>query len=71
MKFKFIERGNRGRAEYDFETETFSWEYDGNHDEIRRLLEVLDDGPTYTEMVTGPPLDDVADEEPYRQTESY
>lgn len=71
MEFKFIERGNRGRAEYDFETETYSWEYDGDHEEIRGLLEMLDDGPVYDEMDTGPPPDDAPDERPVLPREQY
>jgi hypothetical protein len=56
MKFVFIERGNRGWAEYDESTETFSWDYDGNHEEILGLLQDLDDGLLYDEMDTGEPV---------------
>lgn len=71
MDFIFIERGNRGRVEYDFNTETYSWEYDGDREEIRGLLEMLDEGRVYDEMVTGPLPDDVANNEPYLPSESH
>lgn len=61
IKVNFFERGNREHVEYDFGTGTYSWEYDGDHEEIHGLLE---DGRVYDEVVTGPPPDDVADDEP-------
>jgi len=71
MKVRFIEVGNRGRVEYDFETGTYSWEYRGDKKRFRGLLEMLDDDPVYDEMDTGPPPDDMADDEPYRPSEMY
>ena len=71
MEVRFIEMGNRGRVEYDFETETYSWEYKGDKERFRDLLEMLKDGRVYDEMVTGTPPDDVDDDEPYRPSESY
>lgn len=71
MEIRFIEMGNRGRVEYDFETETYSWEYEGDKERFRDLLEMLEDGRVYDEMVTGPPPDDVDDDEPYRPSERY
>jgi len=56
MKFVFIERGNQGWAEYDESTETFSWEYEGDHEEILGLPQDLDDGLLYDEMDTGEPV---------------
>ncbi|WP_144797672.1 hypothetical protein [Halorubrum depositum] len=56
MKVTFIERGNRGWAEYDESTDTFSWEYEGDHEEILGLLQDLDDGLLYDEVDTGEPI---------------
>jgi len=71
MEFVFIEQGNRGQVEYDFETGTYSREYDGDKERFRGLLEMLDDGRTYTEMDTGPPPDDAPDYEPVLPGEMY
>jgi len=71
MEFVFIERGNRGRAEYDFETGKYSWDYDGDNEEIVGLLSALDERPIYEEMDTGPPPDDAPDDEPVLPSERY
>ena len=57
--------------EYDFETGTYSWEYEGDKEQFRDLLEMLDDGPTYMEMDTGPPPDDTPDDEPVLPSKTY
>ncbi|UBF21503.1 hypothetical protein HRTV-24_gp17 [Halorubrum virus HRTV-24] len=56
MKVKFLEMGNRGWAEYDESSDTYSWEYDGDREEIIELLSALDDGPLYDEMDSGEPV---------------
>jgi len=71
MKLHFIERGNRGWADYDFETETYSWEYDGDNEEIVAMLSALDEGPIYEDMDTGPPPEDMPDNEPVLPSERY
>lgn len=50
MKLAFIKMGDKGYAEYDAETDSYSWSYEGNESEIIDLLSELENGKVYDVM---------------------
>lgn len=50
IRIKLIKMGNRGWAEYDPETETYDWDYEGDDTPILNALRVLEDGKEFTEL---------------------
>lgn len=69
MKVKFMQKGNYGTAEYDPETGEYRWSYDGENERIVDLLQLLEDGPHFTEMVVGERVSD--DDEPVVYNEGF
>jgi hypothetical protein len=49
----FIIGSDRGRAEYNLDSETYSWEYDGEDPEVERHLKKFEDGKVHSGISTG------------------
>jgi len=70
MEVRFIHRTHFGKAEYDPETDEYSWTYEGDNEKIIEFLELLDDGPHFTrisdvEVISDGPM------EPITHSESF